>query len=373
MIPSKKGTIQRLVRGNGQEVFYIRNLPIGYDSSGKEIMYKSPKFTSRELAEQKRNEVIQQRVFNAQNTQNEIQKDETYYRIANMRFIDFCREWVEKRDIRESTMFVYNKTLNVLEKYIGNMLIRDITARSISLAIEPIDVMIGHVKTILKNTLDKLYKLDMLDKSVIDKIVYPNSRFKPQKKIALTEEQVHIILKNSRYTRHELLTHLLFKTGMRVSEALALTWEDIEIKQEFILIHVTKTVSKDIYGNSINIQPPKTQSGHRDIFVFDDKLIELFNKYKSKSNGDIVFSGRCGGRTRYQTILIQFKKYGELIGIDLTPHVARHTYISIALSKGVDLYSLVEQVGHSNPDMILKVYGKRVLDKHKVFSMFSVI
>lgn len=373
VIPSKKGTIQRLVRSNGQEVFYIRNLPMGYDHNGKEIMYKSPKFTSRELAEQKRNEVIQQRLFNAQNAQNDTQEDEAYYRIANMRFVDFCRECVNKKDIRESTAFVYNKTLNVLEKYIGDMLVRDMSARSISLAIEPIDVMVGHVKTILKNALDKLYKLDMIDKSVIGKIVYPNPRFKPQKKIALTEEQVRIILKNSKYTRHELLTHLLFKTGMRISEALALTWEDVEIKQEFILIHVTKTISKDVNGNSINIQPPKTQSGYRDVFVFDDKLIELFNKQKSKSNGDIIFSGRCGGRIRYQTILQQFKNYGDLLGVTLTPHVARHTYISIALSKGVDLYSLVEQVGHSNPDMILKVYGKRVLDKHKVFSMFSVI
>ena len=373
VIPSKRGTIQRLVRSNGQEVFYIRNLPLGFDSNGKEIMYKSPKFTSRELAEQKRNEVVQQRFFNAQNTQNDTQKDETYYRIANMRFVDFCREYIEKKDVRESTMFVYNKTLNVLEKYIGNMLIKDVSARSISLAIEPIGVMVGHVKTILKNTLDKLYRLDVIDKSVIDKIAYPNPKFKPQKKIALTEEQVRIILKNSRYTRHELLTHLLFKTGMRISEALALTWEDVEIKQEFILIHVTKTISKDVYGNSTNIQPPKTKSGYRDVFVFDDKLIELFDNQKSKSKGDIIFSGRCGGRIGYQTILKQFKNYGDLLGITLSPHVARHTYISIALSKGVDLYSLVEQVGHSNPDMILKVYGKRILDKHNVFSMFSVI
>ena len=373
VIPSKKGTIQRLVRSNGQEVFYIRNLPIGFDSNGKEIMYKSPKFTSRELAEQKRNEVIQQRLFNAQNTQNDTQKDETYYKIANMRFVDFCRECIDKKEIRESTHFIYNEAIKTLEKYIGGILVRDISARSINLAIEPIDIMVNNIRTILKNALDKLYKLDMIEKSLIDKIVYPKARVEPQKKIALTKEQVEIVLKNSRYTKHELLTHLLFKTGMRVSEALALTWEDIEINQGFIVIHITKTISKDICGKSTGVQPPKTKSGYRDVIVFDSKLIELFNKHKIKSTGNIIFKGRCGKYITYQAVLKQFKNYGDMLGVAISPHVARHTYISIALAKGVDLCSLVEQVGHSNPDMILKVYGKRVLDKHKVFSMFSVI
>lgn len=373
VIPSKKGTIQRLVRGNGQEVFYIRNLPIGYDTSGKEVMYKSPKFTSRELAEQKRNEVIQQRVFNAQNTQNDTQKDETYYRIANMRFIDFCRDFVEKKDVRESTIFIYRDVLRIIEEHVGDLLVANLTARSINMAIEPINTMTYNVKVIIKGALEKLYKLEIIDKDILDKIIYPITRRKKEPKVALTEEQVKQVLEMAKKSKYELLVHLLFKTGMRVNEALALTWDDVEITNNRVLIHVTKTISRDKNGLFEKITPPKTKNGIRDVIVYDSYLVKLLNKKKDESNKEVIFNGVRSRYINYVLVFTAFRNLGKQIGEHISPHVARHTYISIALSKGVDLYTLVEQVGHSNPSMILRVYGKRVIDKDKSLSKFSVI
>lgn len=373
VIPSKKGTIQRLVRSNGQEVFYIRNLPIGFDSSGKEIMYKSPKFTSRELAEQKRNEVIQQRLFNAQNTQNDTQKDETYYKIANMRFVDFCGDWIDKKDIRESTKVNYRNALMVIKKHMGDLLVANLSARAISIAIEPIDTFTSFVKVVIKGALERLYKLEIIDKSMLDKVIYPTACKKRDPKVALTEEQVRKVLEISKNSKYELLIHLLFKTGMRVNEAVALTWDDVEITNNRVLIHVTKTLSRDENGLFRNIVPPKTRSGTRDVIVYDSQLVKLFDSKRKKSKTEIVFTGARAKYANYAPILVAFKNIGNRIGEHLSPHVARHTYISIALAKGMDLYTLVEQVGHNDPSMILKVYGKRVVDKDEKLSKFSVI
>lgn len=373
VIPSKKGTIQRLVRSNGQEVFYIRNLPIGFDSSGKEIMYKSPKFTSRELAEQKRNEVIQQRLFNAQNTQNDTQKDETYYKIANMRFVDFCGDWIDKKDIRESTKVNYRNALMVIKKHMGDLLVANLSARAISIAIEPIDTFTSFVKVVIKGALERLYKLEIIDKSMLDKVIYPTACKKRDPKVALTEEQVRKVLEISKNSKYELLIHLLFKTGMRVNEAVALTWDDVEITNNRVLIHVTKTLSRDKNGLFRNIVPPKTRSGTRDVIVYDSQLVKLFDSKRKRSKTEIVFTGVRAKYANYAPILVAFKNIGNRIGEHLSPHVARHTYISIALAKGMDLYTLVEQVGHNDPSMILKVYGKRVVDKDEKLSKFSVI
>ena len=373
VIPSKRGTIQRLVRGNGQEVFYIRNLPMGYDSNGKEIMYKSPKFTSRELAEQKRNEVIQQRLFNAQNTQNDTQKDETYYRIANMRFVDFCRDFIEKKNVRESTIFVYRDVLRIIEEHVGDLLVANLSARSINIAIETIDRMAYNVKVIIKGALEKLYKLEIINKDILDKIIYPTIRRKKEPKVALTEEQVKQVLEIAKKSKYELLVHLLFKTGIRVNEALALTWDDVEITNNRVLIHVTKTISRDKNGLFEKITPPKTKNGIRDVIVYDSYLVELLNKKKDESNKEVIFNGVRSRYINYVLVFTAFRNLGKQIGEHISPHVARHTYISIALSKGMDLYTLVEQVGHSNPSMILRVYGKRVIDKDKSLSNFSVI
>lgn len=373
VIPSKKGTIQRLVRSNGQEVFYIRNLPIGFDFNGKEIMYKSPKFTSRELAEQKRNEVIQQRLFNAQNTQNDTQKDETYYKIANMRFVDFCGDWIDKKDIRESTKVNYRNALMVIKKHMGDLLVANLSARAISIAIEPIDTFTSFVKVVIKGALERLYKLEIIDKSMLDKVIYPTACKKRDPKVALTEEQVRKVLEISKNSKYELLIHLLFKTGMRVNEAVALTWDDVEITNNRVLIHVTKTLSRDENGLFRNIVPPKTRSGTRDVIVYDSQLVKLFDSKRKRSKTEIVFTGVRAKYANYAPILVAFKNIGNRIGEHLSPHVARHTYISIALAKGMDLYTLVEQVGHNDPSMILKVYGKRVVDKDEKLSKFSVI
>ena len=373
VIPSKRGTIQRLVRSNGQEVFYIRNLPMWYDHNGKEIMYKSPKFTSRELAEQKRNEVIQQRLFNAQNTQNDTQKDETYYKIANMRFVDFCGDWIDKKDIRESTKVNYRNALMVIKKHMGDLLVANLSARAISIAIEPIDTFTSFVKVVIKGALERLYKLEIIDKSMLDKVIYPTACKKRDPKVALTEEQARKVLEISKNSKYELLIHLLFKTGMRVNEAVALTWDDVEITNNRVLIHVTKTLSRDENGLFRNIVPPKTRSGTRDVIVYDSQLVKLFDSKRKKSKTEIVFTGVRAKYANYAPILVAFKNIGNRIGEHLSPHVARHTYISIALAKGMDLYTLVEQVGHNDPSMILKVYGKRVVDKDEKLSKFSVI
>ena len=132
-------------------------------------------------------------------------------------------------------------------------------------------------------------------------------------------------------------------------------------------------MSKNEVGNIECIAPPKTKSGIRDVIVYDSYLAKMLLSKKSKSSSDVVFNGKHTKYLHYTQVLSAFKKYGDIIGVDVSPHVARHTYISIALTKGMDLYTLVEQVGHSNPSMILSVYGKRVVDKDENLSKFSVI
>ena len=290
-----------------------------------------------------------------------------------MKFVDFCREWIDKKDIRESTRVNYRNALAIIERHIEDLLVANLSARAISVAIEPIDRLTPFVKVVIKGALERLYKLEIVDKSMLDKVIYPTTIHKREPKVALTEEQVRQVLDIARNSRYELLIHLLFKTGMRVNEAVALTWNDVEITNNRTLIHVTKTLSRDEDGLFTNIMPPKTKSGTRDVIVYDSYLVKLFGEKRKKSKTEVVFNGVRAKYANYAPILVAFKSIGNQIGEHLSPHVARHTYISIALAKGMDLYTLVEQVGHTDPNMILKVYGKRVVDKDEKLSKFSVI
>lgn len=79
---------------------------------------------------------------------------------------------------------------------------------------------------------------------------------------ALTEEEQKIFMQEAKKEwLYELLV-LLICTGMRVGEATALTWQDIDYKNN--VIHVTKTISRTSKGE-YTIGTPKSDSSIRDI------------------------------------------------------------------------------------------------------------
>ena len=92
-----------------------------------------------------------------------------------------------------------------------------------------------------------------------------------------------------------------------------------------------------------------------------------------QKEGEIIFKGRTSKYLPVETFRSYLDKLGKALNVKITPHITRHTYISIALSKGVDLYALVHQVGHNDPSMILKVYGKLITDPKEVFKKLVII
>lgn len=71
---------------------------------------------------------------------------------------------------------------------------------------------------------------------------------------------------------------LLLCTGMRSGEAAALTWSDLDYKQN--VIHVTKTVTYDEDG-MIGIGNPKSEAGKRDI-PFNDTIKGVLSSQRKK-------------------------------------------------------------------------------------------
>ncbi|KMO57199.1 integrase, partial [Lacticaseibacillus rhamnosus] len=71
----------------------------------------------------------------------------------------------------------------------------------------------------------------------------------------------------------ELYKYVLFRilayAGLRIGEAMALEWEDIDFKKR--LISVNKTVSLGVHGKLI-VNPPKTRASRRDVPVDSETI-----------------------------------------------------------------------------------------------------
>jgi len=111
---------------------------------------------------------------------------------------------------------------------------------------------------------------------------------------ALTIEQQSLLLKyvyhEPRYKKYSPLFTTLLGTGMRIGEALGLTWDDIDFKNN--MIHVSHSLSyksADDSGYVYHITAPKTRAGIRTIPMFNDvrsvmQKAKRERKYRDKVN-----------------------------------------------------------------------------------------
>ncbi|WP_267930293.1 tyrosine-type recombinase/integrase [Cytobacillus spongiae] len=97
------------------------------------------------------------------------------------------------------------------------------------------------------------------------------------------------IYKHQRFPDYQLYYMLMFflsKTGLRISEALALRWSDIDGDK----ITIDKQTSRDD-NNKVKLTTLKNSSSYRTIKIEDEVLREL-KKYKMKQNELILGNPR---------------------------------------------------------------------------------
>ena len=148
---------------------------------------------------------------------------------------------------------------------------------------------------------------------------------------------------------------MLFWTGMRVGEMLALTPADIDFEEGTIRVH--KTFHKEV-KNGIRrewVDPPKTKGSIRTIHMntqLSSDLHELVKKmYKIKSHERIF--------PFYQETMLGFlKRHLRRLGMrEIRVHDLRHSHASMLLSNGVYITLVSERLGHDDVATTLNTYS----------------
>ncbi len=138
------------------------------------------------------------------------------------------------------------------------------------------------------------------------------------------------------------LISTLFYTGMRISEALQLTIDDVD---------------KD----SVNIIGKGNK--HRDVFI-PEKLKIIWQEYlqvrNKKKSTYKLFTGQKGAINRH-TAYAMIKKYATLSKVNpdkVFCHNLRHLYVKSLIDKGVDITSVADIVGHQNINTT-RIYARK--------------
>lgn len=157
---------------------------------------------------------------------------------------------------------------------------------------------------------------------------------------------------------------LLVGTGMRLGEALALTWEDVGLG---VAVSVTGTLHH-IEGKAV-VTEPKTASAVRTVLV-PSEITEALHQQKAQQDvwrdaagaewpdSGFVFTGRTGMPLHRSVPAHAMKRYCERLGLShVTPHGLRHLHASLLLDEGMPVTAVSARLGHANPNITLKIYA----------------
>lgn len=160
----------------------------------------------------------------------------------------------------------------------------------------------------------------------------------------LTEQQVSDLLNTPSVDeplelRDKAMLELLYATGLRVTELVSLTMDNISLNQG-----VVRVIGK---GNKERIVPMGEEAGHWvSQFILYGRAALL-----NGQSSDVVFPSRRAVQMTRQTFWHRIKYYAVLAEIDtnsLSPHVLRHAFATHLVNHGADLRVVQMLLGHSD-------------------------
>jgi integrase/recombinase XerD len=161
---------------------------------------------------------------------------------------------------------------------------------------------------------------------------------KKERKIprVLYGEQVEVLLdqpllKEEKYIRERSILELLYSCGLRVSEVVSLTLNDVNLRDGYVRVRGK--------GNKERIVP------------LGSKAIEAIKTYlnqrKHIKENKLFLNHRNSGLSR-QSVWLIVKQFANNVGLNISPHTLRHSFATHLLDNGADLRVVQELLGHSS-------------------------
>ena len=280
------------------------------------------------------------------------QKSELFY-IYYEKWIHIYKEGA----IRDVTMRKYEITLLWLKRLVPELRLSQLNRISYQQLLN--DYAEFHER---QTTMDfhhqiKAAVLDAVDEGLIDRDPTRKAIIKGRsprvKKIKyLNQFELHTLLVNLKLTSEinwDWLILIIAKTGMRFSEALALTPKDFDFSHQSLIVDKTW----DYKGNG-GFLPTKNKSSVRKIQLDWQTIIKFSELIKGLPEDKPIF---VNGRVFNSTINGVLERYCKKLEIPvISIHGLRHTHASLLLFAGVSIASVARRLGHASMTTTQKTY-----------------
>ena len=275
-------------------------------------------------------------------------------------FYIYYEKWIriyKEGAIRNVTMRKYEITLLWLKKLVPELRLSQLNRISYQQLLN--DYAEFHER---QTTMDfhhqiKAAILDAVDEGFIDRDPTRKAIIKGRvpriKKIKyLNQFELHTLLVNLKLTSEinwDWLILIIAKTGMRFSEALALTPKDFDFPHQSLIVDKTWD-----YKGDGGFLPTKNKSSVRKIQLDWQTIIKFSEIIKGLPEDKPIF---VNGRVFNSTVNGVLERYCKKLGIPvISIHGLRHTNASLLLFAGVSIASVARRLGHASMTTTQKTY-----------------
>ena len=286
-----------------------------------------------------------------------------------MKMEEFILDFLEKYKVNLS-ITTYKVYLRICKKYIipllGDIKLSDIRPIPVQ---NYVDDLVGILTpqtirihlNILNLAFKRAYRLKLIKENVVQFVEVPkNKKFKNE---IYNAEDMRILLEKCHKTPLELPIIIASGLGLRISEIMGLTWNNINFND--FTITVEKITVRD--EGKVILKEPKTESSVRTISAPKEIILMLKQLKKErlaaklkgeKQHRELIFYDKNLEPIAPDVISKKFKYFLEVNNLKhIRFHDLRHSHVTMLIDAKVPLKVISERVGHSSVNTTLNIYS----------------
>lgn len=299
---------------------------------------------------------------------------------------DWIQQWMKlPSDIEPKTKMSYASLMrnHWLAHPIATIPLKSLRSRHVQTALEELGPATTgrkisrttkqHLRAVLSNAMASAVTRGVLDANPVSAVKFRQGQPQRARRQDVSKERwkrIHEAVKASQY---RALYHLMMDGSLRMGEALALTWDDVQLGKPsegkrpwvFVRAAIKERARADGRGIEQYRGKPKTDQSVRKIFLNEETAV-LFHQMRrdqGKTPGLVFRSSSDPMREPNKgTISRDFRACMAAAGLkDITVRDLRHWAPTIMLSEGVALPAVSKRLGHAQISTTVNRYSHVVL------------
>lgn len=290
-----------------------------------------------------------------------------YRTLSRVTFAEYAPEWIRSyqgrtsRGFRETTRDEYRRDLERdAIPFLGRLRLAEIEPRDIKRyaahlagrGLSPASVRLGiaPVRALLATAVEE--GLIRSNPAAGLRFAQPVEADEGERAKALTEDELRALLAEIP-AEHRLMVELLAHTGLRIGEAVALRWSDVDFGRR--RLGVRRRLYRGAYA------PPKSRYGRRDIPLSEGMARRLWEERKASGNPadeSPLFASRTGAPLDASNLFARtLKPAARRAGVGWAGfHTLRHTCATMLFRSGLNAKQVQVWLGHHSPAFTLATY-----------------